>query len=167
MKQPKKTYTKKNETGCCPVPNVKEWDGSVVVWKGKKFIKDHTLGVFHMPINMGGVLKRMWDKVKKAKAEVPADEWMLLSYDVSPWKGEHYASVSKNVSGAENVTLSGTFLTKVFEGPYMEAKNWHQEMIKYAESEKKRAKKIFFFYTTCPKCMKHYGKNYAIAFAQV
>jgi hypothetical protein len=43
---------------------------------------------------------------------------MLLSTDPSPWKGEHYASVSKEVDGAENVTRSGNFITKVFEGDY-------------------------------------------------
>jgi len=25
----------------------------------------------------------------------------------------------------------------------------------------------FFYYTTCPKCAKHYGKNYVVAFAEV
>jgi hypothetical protein len=26
---------------------------------------------------------------------------------------------------------------------------------------------LYFFYTTCPKCAKHYGKNYVVAVAKV
>ena len=28
-------------------------------------------------------------------------------------------------------------------------------------------KKIYFFYTTCPKCAKAYGKNYMVGIAEV
>ena len=28
-------------------------------------------------------------------------------------------------------------------------------------------KKMFFYYTTCPKCAKAYGKNYVVLLAQV
>jgi hypothetical protein len=167
MKQPRRTYTDKNETGCCPVPAVKMWDEAKVVWKNKKFIKDSTFNLMHIPLNMGQVIKRMWAKIDKAGAAPPTEEWMLLSYDPSPWKGEHYASVTKKVSDAENTTISGTFLTKVFEGPYREAKHWLGEMIMYAKEKGKEAKKVYFFYTTCPKCAKHYGKNYAIGFVEV
>lgn len=167
MGQPKKTYTDKNETGCCPVPNIKDWEEATVTWKEKKFIKDTTFNVFHIPLNMGQVIGRSWKKIKAAKAETPTNEWLMLSYDPSLWKGEHYFAVTKEVPDAENVTISGTFLTKVFEGEYKEAGNWEKEMEEYVRSKKKDLKKLYFFYTTCPKCAKHYGKNYTIAFAQV
>ena len=167
MSQPTKTYTDVNETGCCPKPNIKDWDKAKVVWKDKKFIKDSTICFMHIPLNMGKVIGRMFRKIQAAKAEVPTSEWLLLSCDPSPWKGDHFASVTKKVPDAENITISGTFLTKVFEGPYKEAKNWYEAMFKYAKAKGKEAKKVYFFYTTCPKCAKHYGKNYAIGFAQV
>jgi hypothetical protein len=167
MTQPTKTYTDKNETGCCPVPDVNAWDGQTVTWEGKKFIKDATISFLHVPINMKQVINRSWKKIKEGKAEPPTNEWIMLSYDPSPWRGEHYFSVTKEVPGAENVTLSGTFMTKVFEGPYKEAGKWYKKMAEYVKSQGKEAKKIYFFYTTCPKCAKHYGKNYSIAFAQV
>ncbi len=101
MAQSKITYSDKNETGCCPVPNVKDWDESKVVWKDKKFIKDYTFNFLHIPLNMGVVVKRMWKKIEDAKAAPPTNEWMLLSYDLSPWKGEHYCTVTKDVPNAE------------------------------------------------------------------
>ncbi len=163
----KKTYTKENPTKCCPKFSPKGWDKSKVVWKNKKFIKESTFNIFHIPINMGPVMKKLWQQISAAKASPPTDEWLLLSCDKSPWKGDHYAAVTKKVPGASNVTISGTFLTRVFEGPFQEAKNWHQEMHSYVESKGKKAKKIYFFYTTCPKCIKVYKKNYVVAFAQI
>jgi hypothetical protein len=64
-------------------------------------------------------------------------------------------------------TISGTFLTKVFEGPYQNAGKWAQEMIKFVESRGQTFKKLYFSYTTCPKCAKAYGKNYVVLFAQI
>ena len=31
----------------------------------------------------------------------------------------------------------------------------------------KKTKKIYFYYTTCPKCAKKYGHNYIVSFAEV
>ena len=167
MKQPRITYTDKNETGCCPVPKVDDWDESEVVWKRKKFIKVSTVNFMHIPLNMGQMMRRAWKKIEDAKASPPTSEWMMLSYDPSLWKSEHFLSVTKKVPNAENLTISGTFLTKVFEGPYKEASNWMKEMEKYVEKKKKTVKKLYLFYTTCPKCAKHYGKNYVVGFSQV
>jgi len=84
---------------------------------------------------MAPVIKRAWENIKKAGAEPAMDEWMMLSYDPSPWRGEHYFSVTKEVPGAENVKLSGTFLTKVFEGPFKEAGKWFKQMEEYVEGK--------------------------------
>ena len=35
------------------------------------------------------------------------------------------------------------------------------------EKKGKVAKQLLFYYTTCPKCAKAYGKNYVVLFAQV
>lgn len=91
----------------------------------------------------------------------------MLSHDPSPWRSEHLAAVAKPVPGAKNVSLSGTFMSKVFEGPYRNVGAWHQTMAKYVKDQGKTLVKQYFFYTTCPKCAKHYGKNYVVAIAEV
>ena len=63
--------------------------------------------------------------------------------------------------------ISGTFLTKVFEGPYKDAGKWVKEMKDYVQSKGREIKKMYFFYTTCPSCAKFYGKNYTVILAQV
>ena len=59
------------------------------------------------------------------------------------------------------------FLTKVFEGPYQNVGKWAMEMAEYVKGKGKEIKKLYFSYTTCPKCAKAYGKNYVVLFAQI
>ena len=162
-----KTFTGKNETKCCPKFNFTEWDGKEIVFKEKLFAKANTFNLFHIPMNMGGVMKKSWKAITDAGADGATDEFLLLSHDPSLWKGEHYFSVTKEVPGLEMAKLSGTYITKVFEGPYKNAGKWVKEMEEFTKEKSKELKKLYFFYTTCPKCAKHYGKNYVVGFAQI
>ena len=58
-------------------------------------------------------------------------------------------------------------MTRVFEGPYRSAGKWATEMKAYIESRGKEIRKLYFFYTTCPRCAKFYGKNYTVLLAQI
>ena len=102
-----------------------------------------------------------------AKAEMPKEEGLILSRVISPWKSEQLYAVSKKVDGADNIELTGKFLTMVFDGPYSKAQKWHKELVDYAKDKQDTVKKVYFFYTTCPKCAKHYGHNYTIGFAEI
>ncbi len=153
------------ETGCCPRFNPEPWDQQTFVFENKLFVKARTISFWHIPLNMGAVFPRVWKKIEQEQAV--GDSFLVLSYDPSPWRGEHYFAVERDVSGEEMVRLSGAFLTKVFEGPFSEAKNWVRQAEEYVKSRGKIMKKLYFFYTTCPKCAKHYGKNYVVAFVEV
>ena len=166
MKTPN-TYTDKNETGCCAVPDVSEWDEKEIIFENKQFIRMQTKSFLFMPLNMSKVMTAIQKMADEAGASMPPKEVMILSRDISPWKAEQLYAVSKPVEGADNVVLSGKYLTKVFEGPYKNAGNWHNDMQEYAKSKNKIADKTYFFYTTCPKCAKHYGKNYVVGFTQI
>ena len=40
-------------------------------------------------------------------------------------------------------------------------------MKKYVAAKGKALRKLYFYYTTCPKCAAKYGKNYVVLLAQV
>ena len=63
-------------------------------------------------------------------------------------------------------TISGTFLSKVFEGPFRNMRSWIEEMRGFMKAKGKEVRKLYFYYTTCPKCAKQYGKNYVVILAQ-
>lgn len=155
-----------NPTGCCPRFRPEGWDEQELSFKKKRFLKAKTRSLFHIPINIGSVYPKTLTAIKEANAHSD-DNFAVLSYDPSPWTGEHYFSVTKDVPGHEMVEMTGDFLTKVFEGPYKNTPQWEKEMASYVQGKGRQVKKTYFFYTTCPKCAKTYGKNYVVAVAEV
>ena len=136
-----------------------------MTFKDKLFIKDHVTSFLHIPLNFGKVMVRNMERIAKAGALAP--EPILLSDENSLWGADIYIAVSKDVPGAEMVKVSGTFLTQVFEGPYKNVRQWVKQMADYVRRQGKELKKLYFFYTTCPKCAKYYGKNYVVLLAQI
>lgn len=101
------------------------------------------------------------------KANAKASYQLMLTDEKSLWGSDIYIDVSKVVPNAKMAELSGVFLTKVFEGPYQNVGKWASEMQQYVKEKDKVIKKLYFSYTTCPKCAKAYGKNYVVLFAQI
>lgn len=161
------TYTDKNETGCCAIPNIKDWDKKEVVFKNRHFIRLFTKSLLFMPLNMSKVMKTLNETAEKTSSMLPPEQAIILTRDISPWKAEQLYGVSKPVEGADNVVLDGKFVTMVFEGPYKDAEKWYKTLYDYTSEQGYDVNKIYFFYTTCPKCARHYGKNYTIGLAKV
>jgi len=76
-------------------------------------------------------------------------------------------SVDKGIPGLENVTLSGKFFSKVYEGDFKETGNWYKDFESLVNSKGMSIKKWFMRYTTCPKCAKKYGRNYVVVIGRV
>ncbi len=63
-----------------------------------------------------------WDDMRLIEAaHATATQSPMLSEERSPWGSDLYINVTGPVPGADVVTLSGTFLTKVYEGPFRNA----------------------------------------------
>jgi len=154
-----------SETGCCPRFNPVPWDEKELILQNRLFIKDHVKSFFHIPMNYGAVMTRNMEKIAKAGALAAVP--FMLSDENSMWGADIYIEVSKNVPDSQMVRLSGTFLTKVFEGPYKNIRTWIKQMKDFVASKNKEMKNLYFFYTTCPKCAKFYGKNYVVLVAQL
>jgi len=153
------------ETGCCPRFDPDPWEEKEVTWQDRLFVKDQVRSFLHIPLNFGKVMVRNMEKIEKAGA---LDlEPMVLSDDKSLWRTDVYIAVSKEVPGANMEKISGTFMTKVFEGPYKDAGKWVKSMKEHVTSKGKQIKRLYLFYTTCPKCAKAYGVNCTVVLAQV
>ena len=150
---------------CCPRFEPDPWDDKEITWEMKRFLQDRVLSFLHIPLNFGAVMKRSMAPIEAAGAT--PEERVVLSDENSLWGADVYIAISKDVPGARTTTLSGTFLTKVFEGPYRNMRNWIEEMKSFVKGKGKAFQKLYFFYTTCPKCSKKYGKNYVVILAQL
>jgi hypothetical protein len=147
-------------TGCCPPFDPSHWDGKILEWDNKKFIIDKVLTIYFMPLNFGQVMKRMTKKISEAGAVM--QDALCLSEHTSKWKMDLYLAVDKEIAGAENLTISGKFIAKVFEGDFRNTGKWCEEFDSYTKGLGLKTAKTYMWYTTCPKCAKVYGKNYVV-----
>lgn len=154
---------------CCPEFDPVPWENKIHIWHDKLFIKDSIPEFFHIPLpnTLKKVISRMWSKAEEAEAAPEMKDFLLLAYDPSPWKGELYLAVTKEVPDVENVKVSGKFISKVFDGPYNGVPKYIKVMDAHLTSLGYKAQKYYFYYTTCPKCAKKYGHNYIVAFAEI
>jgi len=156
----------RTEPGCCCPPfEPARWDKLHLRFDDRRFVRARTVSLFHIPLNMSPVFGYTWEKIKAAGAA--DDEFVILSDDSSMWRGEHFFTVTKEVPGLDNVTLSGDYVTRVFEGPYRDAYVWVNEMRLDIEETGRRMGRLFFYYTTCPKCAEKRGKNYVVGVGEV
>ena len=159
------TQNEASETGCCPRFNPEAWEAKEITWSDKLFVKDKVRSFLHIPLNFGQIMVKNMEKIQEAGAS--AKDTIVLSGEESMWGSDIYIAVEKDFQGSNVAKISGTFLTKVFEGPYKDMGKWIRDMNSYVASKGKTTKKMFFYYTTCPKCAKVYGKNYVVILAEV
>lgn len=152
-------------TGCCPPFDPASWQKKEVTWKDKPFVKEHVHSLFRVPLDMGRKISKTMQLAEKAHAR-PA-RTLMLSDERSPWGSDLYIDVAGPVPGADVIPLSGTFMTKVYEGPFRDAPKWAADMRAYVAANSRTMNKLYFGYTTCPRCAKAYGRNYVVLFADV
>lgn len=153
------------ETGCCPPFDPAPWDGKTIRWKDKLFLHDHVIGFLHVPLNINAVMRKNMARIEQAGAL--NDTPIMLSDENSLFGSEIYIAVRQPVPGADMIKLSGTFLSKVYEGPFNRIGAWVKDMDAYVKAGKNSLKKLYFFYTMCPSCARHYGKNFVVLMAQI
>lgn len=155
---------------CCPLFNPEKWDNKEFNWNKKPFIKESMPTFFHIPFPpmIGKKIMKMCETSEKSqKALKKKEDILLLFQDPHAFKSEIFLSVTGKVPSANNVTISGTFHSKVFDGPYNAIPKFMKEMDKYLEEKEKKAKKYYVHYAYCPKCSKEKGHNYMILFAEI
>jgi hypothetical protein len=152
-------------TGCCPPFDPAPWQGKEVIWRDKPFLKTSMACLFNVPLNMGAKVAKSMALITAARAEV--EQPLMLSVDRSYWSADLFIEVKGEVPGATVERLSGTFLTRVFEGPVANMEQWMAEMKSYVRAKGRALRQIYTGYTTCPRCAQIYGKSYVILLAQV
>lgn len=151
-------------TGCCEPFDPAPWQDAEITWTNKLFVTDHVTSLFYIPLNFGSKMTKNSNLIDKAGAKRPT---IVITGDDSLWGCNIYIDADKDIPGAKMTTISGTFLTKVFEGSYQNMGKWIKEMGAFVKAKGKETKKLYFYYTACPKCAKVYGKNYTVILAQI
>jgi hypothetical protein len=151
-------------TGCCAPFDPAPWHDKQVVWKDKPFLKDHVRCFLHIPLNFGSKVVKDMALIEAAHAKA---QQLMLSHDTSAFGTDLLIQVDKDIPGATMEHLSGTFVTRVYEGPFRDAGRWCEDMTASLASKGRTPQTLYLGYTTCPKCAKAYGKNYVVLLAKV
>ena len=155
---------------CCPEFHTEKWDEKTFNWNNKPFIKAAIPTLFHIPFPpmIGKKVTKMMKMAEDSnKLSENMEDVLLLFTDPTPFKSEIYLSVTGNVPNADNITISGTLMAKVFEGEYNAIPKFIKQMDAYLSKQEKIAKKYYVHYAYCPKCAKEHGHNYMVLFAEV
>lgn len=151
---------------CCVRMNSREWDLKQHVWKREPFfVVKHGL-FFHIPINFGGIVKTAMDQLEKTyKPEYP---FMMLERELNWFTGKLMVALKKPAKGPDVEYLSGTFISKVFNGPYNRLGPAVQELAEHVRKKRgARPTEFYFWYTVCPRCAKKLGGYQTIIFARM
>ena len=180
----------KQEECCCPKfdkSRFPDGDGKEIVWKEKPFVREHVWCFLYIPLTFGWAMTRGWKKIEKSKLDPSPQDFVLLADMKSPWYSKIYLSVKEGetkagdttekkekvvVPDCEMVYMTGSFLTKIFEGPYSQFGKWIKSMKDYVKSQgyleaDVNKMDMYAYYATCPKCAKKYGENYTVLFVKV
>jgi hypothetical protein len=152
-------------TECCPKFNPEPWDDKTISWEGKRFVKERVRTFFFIPLTFGIVMRRLMNVLNSAGATIP--DALCLSDHTSRWDMDLYVSVDKEVPGLANITLSGRFYSRVYEGDFRDTAQWCADFKTRAKDHGWEVAKWYMWYTTCPKCAKKFGKNYVVILGQV
>ena len=155
-----------NTTGCCPKFNPDGWDAQELHFRDQRVVRATTHSAMHVPIDIARVFTRVQRHINKVGAHQDG-KFIVLSRDDTAFRSTHLFVVDRDIPDEEMGSLSGDFITKVFEGPYSNAKEWHQVMQQAVRDRGHEPGDVYFFYTTCPKCAEAYGHNYVVAVAEI
>jgi hypothetical protein len=158
------------EQECCPEFNPEKWDKKSFTWDNRKFIKDSIPTLFHIPLPsmIGKRITRMWKSIETSGSASPdKTDTLVLFHDPSAFRSDILISVEKDVTGENNVAISGEFASRVFDGAYNAIPRFIGTMEKYLSENRKKAKDYYVHYAYCPKCAQKYGHNYMILFAEL
>lgn len=152
---------------CCPLFDPAPWDRTTHVWDGRLFLTDEVAQIFHVPVRMSEHVQRMFAAAAEANALPDRTQSHVLMHEKSTWKSELLLAVTKDIPGANVTTISGTFFSMVFDGPYKETGHWITAVNEELAMRHAKAETIYLQYAYCPKCMKKYGHNYCVVFAKL
>lgn len=159
----------RGEEHCCPRFDPAPWQERLHTWNEKRFIKETIPEFLHMPLpgTFQRAVSSLWRKAQEADAAPQAAEALFLAHDPSPWISEIYLSVIKEVPGSCNIRFTGSYYSRVFDGPYNAVPRYLREMEASLAKKGWRAKRHLFHFTTCPRCARSYGHNYILALAEL
>jgi hypothetical protein len=153
-----------NASCCCSNLKREDFDRKVFDWKDKPFYETSYFSLFRMPLTYGSAVKKAIAVLKSKNLAV--DPMLTLSGEESMFYSSLLIEMGRD-DGVPVRKISGKFVSMFFEGRYRDTGKWVKEVIDYCRSQGHETKELYFFYATCPRCARHYGRAQTVIFAKI
>ena len=91
----------------------------------------------------------------------------MFSKEESMFSSTLLISLKRDAKDLETERLSGKYISMIFENGYGQTPKWTRQVERYMKEQGKVAVELLFWYATCPKCARKYGKTQKVIFAKV
>jgi hypothetical protein len=86
-----------------------------------------------MPLTFGQEITKIMKKLDEAGTK--CQDWLCLSDHTSMFNMDMYLAVDKEVTGLENVEMSGKYFSKVYEGQFGDTGKWCKDFEKVVKEK--------------------------------
>lgn len=138
----------------CQIIDVKKYNDKTVTWKDKYFYTAPQPCFLHIPIGIAVRIENAFTMLKDKGLKFDEKKHMLIQKD-GLFRGQlmfEVAKPKKTVKGV--VKLNKKFFAKSHVGPYKELGKTVRSLYQAAYKKGKTLKGIYFWYLTCPDCVK-------------
>jgi hypothetical protein len=158
---------KPKEDICCKNIDLAKWNFRRVKWRNKPFYVVKYGTFFHIPIGMDKVMTNGMELLRtKYKTDYP-EFW--LAKDTGLFSAKMFFAVNRvNPRDPNVIMLSGTYVTRGFQGPYKNMGNYIRVFMEQVHQKYGlKPKDLLFWYVNCPKCAKKQGGPKIVIFGKI
>ncbi len=138
---------------CKPI-DVKKYNNKEVSWKDKYFYTAPQPCFLHVPIGIAVRIENAFTALQDKGLKFDEKKHMIVQKD-GWFRGQLLFEVDKPKKSVPGIVkLNKKFLAKSHIGAYKELGKTVRELYRVAYKKGKRLSGIYFWYTTCPDCVK-------------
>ncbi len=149
----------------CPKLSKEEWHLTKHVWDKRPFFKTHYRCFLNIPTNLQAVVRKSLEMLRQRK--LLDDQPMIFSVRENAWGGNLLISIKKHVRDLETRSLSGHYISFLFNGDYGNVPTWVKKVAEYGQREYLNFSELLIWHVTCPRCAQEYGNSQTVIFAKM
>jgi hypothetical protein len=149
----------------CPQLSKDEWHLSKHIWDKRPFYQVHYRCFFNLPINLQTQVRQALTKLQNR--DLLEETPMIFSVRENAWGGDLLISITKHVPDLETRSISGHFISFLFNGNYKQVPYWIRKVQEYGRRKYLDFSELYIWHVTCPRCIQKYGQAQTVIFAKM
>jgi hypothetical protein len=153
----------------CPVLDAADWDLKKHVWEQRAFYRTKHFLFCHIPIGIGGAIKKGFERSKRNGYTI-SPPYMMLDVETGLFTAEMLIAIEEIPKNDPDVVVwePTTLYSKLYHGPFKNLGREVKLLNDFVEkNESKQPEKLYSWVSNCPKCWKTQGGPTTVLFARI